>query len=47
MDIGTRVAKVGRSSLILEQALFQEGWENHYSGMVEWLPASITGGAVP
>ena len=26
-----------------KQALFQEGWEKHYSGMVEWLPASIAG----
>lgn len=27
-----------------KQALFTEGWDKHYSGMVEWLPASITGG---
>ncbi len=27
-----------------KQALFQEGWDRHYEGMVEWLPASITGG---
>ncbi len=27
-----------------KQALFQEGWERHYEGMIEWLPASITGG---
>ncbi len=27
-----------------KQALFQEGWENHYPGMIEWLPGSITGG---
>ena len=27
-----------------KQALFQEGWEKHYEGMIEWLPASITGG---
>jgi len=26
-----------------KQALFQEGWAKHYSGMVEWLPASIAG----
>ncbi len=26
-----------------KQSLFQEGWERHYSGMVEWLPGSITG----
>lgn len=26
-----------------KQALFQEGWDNHYPGMVEWLPGSITG----
>ncbi|MGI9480339.1 MAG: FCSD flavin-binding domain-containing protein [Hyphomicrobiaceae bacterium] len=27
-----------------KQALFQEGWQNHYADMIEWLPASITGG---
>ncbi len=27
-----------------KQALFTEGWERHYPGMVEWIPASITGG---
>lgn len=27
-----------------KQALFQEGWEAHYPGMVEWLPPSVHGG---
>ncbi len=27
-----------------KQALFMEGWENHYPGMVEWIPASVSGG---
>jgi NADPH-dependent 2,4-dienoyl-CoA reductase/sulfur reductase-like enzyme len=27
-----------------KQALFMEGWEKHYPGMIEWLPASITEG---
>ncbi len=27
-----------------KQALFTEGWEKHYPGMVEWIPASISGG---
>ncbi len=27
-----------------KQALFQEAWQNHYGEMIEWLPASITGG---
>lgn len=27
-----------------KQALFQEGWSNHYKGMVEWLNNDITGG---
>ncbi|MEM7777031.1 MAG: NAD(P)/FAD-dependent oxidoreductase [Pseudomonadota bacterium] len=27
-----------------KQALFTEGWQNHYPDMVEWLPKSITGG---
>ncbi|MEO0797594.1 MAG: NAD(P)/FAD-dependent oxidoreductase [Pseudomonadota bacterium] len=26
-----------------KQALFQEGWERHYAGMVEWVPGSIAG----
>lgn len=26
-----------------KQALFMEGWERHYPGMVEWIPASIYG----
>ena len=27
-----------------KQALFQEGWQAHYAGMIEWLPVNITGG---
>ena len=27
-----------------KQALFTEGWEKHYEGMIEWIPASISGG---
>ena len=27
-----------------KQALFQEGWSNHYNGMIEWLNDDITGG---
>jgi len=27
-----------------KQGLFQEGWDNHYSDMIEWLAPSITGG---
>ncbi|WP_425087364.1 FCSD flavin-binding domain-containing protein [Stappia sp.] len=26
-----------------KQALFMEGWEKHYPGMIEWLPKSIIG----
>ena len=26
-----------------KQGLFMEGWERHYTGMVEWLPAEVTG----
>jgi NADPH-dependent 2,4-dienoyl-CoA reductase/sulfur reductase-like enzyme len=26
-----------------KQGLFQEGWENHYPGMVDWLDAEFTG----
>ena len=27
-----------------KQALFMEGWQAHYPGMIEWLPASMTDG---
>jgi NADPH-dependent 2,4-dienoyl-CoA reductase/sulfur reductase-like enzyme len=27
-----------------EQDLFQEGWDRHYTGMIEWLPGQFTGG---
>jgi len=27
-----------------KQALFEEGWQEHYPDMIEWLPASISGG---
>ena len=27
-----------------KQALFTEGWEAHYGDMIEWIPASISGG---
>jgi sulfide dehydrogenase [flavocytochrome c] flavoprotein chain len=27
-----------------KQGLFQQGWETHYPGIVEWLPASVSGG---
>jgi NADPH-dependent 2,4-dienoyl-CoA reductase/sulfur reductase-like enzyme len=27
-----------------KQGLFQEGWDAHYDGMIEWLPLKITGG---
>src|SRR5262249_53522360 len=27
-----------------EQDLFQHGWNRHYPGMIEWLPAQFTGG---
>lgn len=27
-----------------KQGLFMEGWEKHYRGMIEWIPASISGG---
>jgi len=27
-----------------KQGLFEEGWRTHYAGMVEWIPATISGG---
>ncbi len=29
-----------------KQGLFMEGWETHYPGMVEWIPASMSGGVL-
>lgn len=29
-----------------KMALFQEGWANHYDGMVEWVPGEFNGGGV-
>jgi len=29
-----------------KQGLFTEGWENNYSGMIEWLPPEIHGGII-
>jgi NADPH-dependent 2,4-dienoyl-CoA reductase/sulfur reductase-like enzyme len=29
-----------------KQSLFQEGWDNHYSGMVDWIGADFGGGDV-
>ena len=29
-----------------KQALFTDGWETYYPGMIEWLPASISGGVL-
>ncbi len=26
-----------------KQSLFQEGWDTHYPGMIEWIPASVSG----
>ena len=42
----------GRSKIVIldgkekfsKQALFQEGWERLYPGMIEWLPPSVHGG---
>lgn len=27
-----------------KQGLFQQGWESHYPGMIEWMPPSVMGG---
>ncbi len=29
-----------------KQALFQEGWEKFYPGMIEWVPGEFTGGGI-
>lgn len=29
-----------------KMALFQEGWQRYYDGMIEWVPAEFTGGGI-
>lgn len=39
-----RIVIVDAKEKFSKQALFMEGWESRYPGMVEWLPPSIHGG---
>lgn len=39
-----RIVIVDPKEKFSKQALFQQGWERHYPGMIEWLPPTINGG---
>jgi NADPH-dependent 2,4-dienoyl-CoA reductase/sulfur reductase-like enzyme len=39
-----RIVILDAKEVFSKQPLFQQGWEQHYSGMIEWLPPSIHGG---
>jgi sulfide dehydrogenase [flavocytochrome c] flavoprotein chain len=39
-----RIVVLDPKTSFSKQPLFQQGWERHYPGMVEWLPPSIHGG---
>ena len=40
----SRIMIIDTKSSFSKQALFTEGWELHYPGMIEWLPPGIHGG---
>jgi len=39
-----KILIIDSKDTFFEQDLFQEGWNRHYPGMIEWLPAQFTGG---
>jgi sulfide dehydrogenase [flavocytochrome c] flavoprotein chain len=41
---GSRIVVLDPKDAFSKQALFQEGWENHYPGMVEWQDPTMHGG---
>ncbi len=41
---GARIVVLDPKTSFSKQPLFQQGWEKHYPGMVEWLPPMIHGG---
>ena len=40
----SKIIVVDAKDKFSKQALFQEGWAQHYDGMIEWLPKEVTGG---
>ena len=40
----SKVLILDAKDTFFEQDLFQDGWNRHYPGMIEWLPAQFTGG---
>lgn len=40
----SKIIVVDAKNKFSKQALFQEAWEQHYDGMIEWLPEEVTGG---
>jgi sulfide dehydrogenase [flavocytochrome c] flavoprotein subunit len=39
-----RIVILDPKEVFSKQPLFQQGWERHYPGMIEWIPASIHSG---
>lgn len=40
----SKIIAVDAKGKFSKQALFEEGWAQHYADMIEWLPVDITGG---
>ncbi len=40
----SKILMLDAKDTFFEQDLFQDGWNRHYPGMIEWLPAQFTGG---
>jgi len=40
----SKILMLDAKDTFFEQDLFEEGWNRHYPGMIEWLPAEFTGG---
>lgn len=41
---GARIVILDAKEKFSKQPLFQQGWERHYPGMIEWMPPMIHGG---
>ena len=42
----SRITIIDSKSSFSKQALFDEAWQRHYPGMIDWLPADLHGGVV-
>jgi NADPH-dependent 2,4-dienoyl-CoA reductase/sulfur reductase-like enzyme len=41
---GSKIIIIDPKEAFSKQAVFQEGWEKHYKGMIDWLAAKVHGG---